>query len=367
MDKRVNGLKVALVGSYPPGYGGIAIHIQRLQAECLNDNIQCTVFNTNLYVKRVEYVLNLRRVREWPRILISAQDIIHVHTTSMHWRIPALLFCLSRLKRAKYMITYHSLRYSAQDFSLLGRMMMRVILKSASHCIVTNSEIKEKLISLGARPERISIIPAFLPPVKKDEEIAEIPQQVWDFMDSHTPVISANAFTIIFYGGQDLYGIDMCVELCARLKSDYPRVGFVFCLPDIRDYDYFNELKRRITEKGVENNFLFQTEPCQFYPIMMKSDIFARPTISDGDAISLREALYLKVPSVASDVVPRPGGTVLFKNRDVDDFIARVKMVWENYSYYKSEMESLEMENGLSKILGIYRSLASQSKVSHSG
>lgn len=117
----------------------------------------------------------------------------------------------------------------------------------------------------------------------------------------------------------------------------------------------------------MEDNFLFQTNPYQFYPILMKSDIFTRPTTSDGDAISLREALYLKTPSVASDVVPRPEGTVLFKNRDVADFIDRVKMVWDNYSYYKSKMESLEVENGLSKTLGVYRSLASKGKVSHNG
>lgn len=363
----MNGLKVALVGGYPPPYGGVSIRVRRLQAECLNNNIQCTVYNTSRYIKRAKHVLNLSRVRDWPRILISAQDIIHVHTTGMHWKIPALLFCLSKLKKAKYIITYHSLRYSAQDFSPLGRKMMKVILKSASHCIATNSEIKEKLISLGAKPERISVIPAFLPPVLKDEEIDEIPQEVWDFMDRHTPVISANAFRINFYNGQDLYGIDMCVELCASLKSRYPQIGFIFCLSDIGDYDYFNELKRRLTEKGMEDNFLFQTNPYQFYPILMKSDIFTRPTTSDGDAISLREALYLKTPSVASDVVPRPEGTVLFKNRDVADFIDRVKMVWDNYSYYKSKMESLEVENGLSKTLGVYRSLASKGKVSHNG
>jgi len=56
MDKRANVLKVALVGVYPPPYGGVAIHVQRLQAECLNNNIRCTVFNTNRYVKKAQHV-----------------------------------------------------------------------------------------------------------------------------------------------------------------------------------------------------------------------------------------------------------------------------------------------------------------------
>lgn len=354
MDKRENKLKIALVGGYPPPYGGVSIHIQRLHTQCLNSNIRCTVFNTSSHVKSAKHVVNLSRVRDWPYILTSRQDIFHINTTSMHWKIPAFFFYLSKIKRAKFILTYHSLRYSASDFSPLGRRMIRIIFKSASHCIATNSEIKERLISQGARPERISVIPAFLPPIEEEEEIAEIPQEVWDFIDSHTPVISANAFRIVLYDGQDRYGVDMCIELCASLKSAYPKIGFVFCIPDIGDYDYFNELKRRIAEKGIEGNFLFQTKPYQFYPILMKSNVFVRPTNTDGDAISLREALFLKIPSVASDVVPRPEGTVLFKNRDVEDFIARVKMVWDSYGYYKSQIESIEVENGLGEILKVY-------------
>ena len=47
-------------------------------------------------------------------------------------------------------------------------------------------------------------------------------------------------------------------------------------------------------------------------------------------------------------------GTVLFKNRDMEDFIARVKMVWDSYGYYKSKMESLKLEKGISVILKVY-------------
>jgi len=274
----------------------------------------------------------------------------------MHWKIPAFFFYLSKIKGAKFILTYHSLRYSASDFSPLGRKMIRTILKSASHCIATNSEIEGGLISLGAKAKRISVIPAFLPPVKNNQEITEIPQEVWNFIDSHTPVISANAFRIGISYGQDRYGVDMCIELCASLKSTYPQIGFVFCIPDIGDYDYFSELKRRVVEKEIEGNFLFQTKPCQFYPILMKSDVFVRPTNTDGDAISLREALFFRTPSVASDVVPRPEGTVLFTNRDTEDFIARVKMVCDNYEQYKSQIESIEVENGLSEILKVYNS-----------
>jgi len=357
-NKLVNESKLALVGSYPPPYGGVSIHIQRLHAECLNNNIRCTVFAVNSNVKIVEHVLKLKRIKDWLRILTSNQDIIHVHITNMHWIVASFFSYMSRIKRVKFVLTYHSLRYNEKDFSPIGRKMIKIVLKHSSHCIVTNKVIAAKLLSMGADIERISVVSPFLPPVVNDQDISEIPQEVWDFIDTHTPVISANAFSIMFYNDQDLYGIDMCIDLCANLKDTFPQIGFVFCIPHIGNQEYFNIMKQRITEKGIENNFLFVTEPYQLYPILMKTDVFVRPTNTDGDAISISEALFFKKPVVASDVITRPKGTMLFKNRDMEDFITQVRILLGNYDRNKSKLRSLEVTSGLSEILEIYRSLA---------
>jgi glycosyltransferase involved in cell wall biosynthesis len=361
MEKQTGELKVALVGPYPPPYGGVSIHIQRLHGQSAADDIISTVFDNSRHVKKVRGVLNLSRFWNWPRILLSRQDIIHVHTTSTHWLIPAFFLFLARLKGIKFVLSYHSLRYDLRDFGLIGRRMIRVILRLASHCIATNHEIKERLISLGAKPENITVIPVFLPPVIKESEINEIPQIAWDFIDSHKPVISASAFRIVLFEGIDRYGIDMCIELCAGLKSACPEIGLIFCLPEIGDLDYFNELKRRIVEKGIEENFLFQTKPCQFYPVLMKSDLFVRPTNTDSYGISVAEAVYFKVPAIASDVCQRPAGTVLFKNRDTEDFISRVKIVWDNHDDYEVKADTVKVESGREEILEIYRRLTGKS------
>jgi glycosyltransferase involved in cell wall biosynthesis len=358
MSKRSDRIKVALVGIYPPPYGGVSIHIQRLHDLCLDNGIRCTVFDVSRQVKKAPDVVNISRPWRWPNVLISRQDVIHVHTTGQHWVIPSLFFFLAGIKGARYVLTYHSLRYEPADFGWLGRRVLKAVLSSASRCIAANAEIREKLVAFVSGLEKVSVIPAFLPPAEKEPEIAAIPREVWDFMDRHKPVISASAFRPVVHEGIDRYGIDMCLELCASLKDVYPEVGFVFCLPDIGDGWYFRELQRRIAEKGIVDNFLFHTRPGQFYPILMKSDIFVRPTNTDGDAVSLREALYLKIPSVASDAVPRPAGTVLFKNRDVGDFIDRVKIVWENYGDYKAELKSLEVPGAMTEMLEIYRRLA---------
>ena len=367
MDNRKDKLQIVLIGPYPPPYGGVSIHIQRLQGLLLTSGIQCVIYDVSPYPKNTKGVMNLRRPGSWLHLLNSTEEIVHIHNSGANLKKMLPLFALLKFRGKKAIITYHSLRDNVQHFNWFKRKAMQIIFDIASHYIVANPEIKMKLLSLGASAETISVIPAFLPPTITQQEIDKIPQEVLDFINSHSPVISAGAFRITFYEGQDLYGIDMCIELCANLKNSYPQIGFVFCLPNVGDYDYLSKMKREIRDKNIENNFLFITQPLdEVYPIWRKSDIFVRPTVSDGDAVSLREALYLKTPSVASDVVLRPKGTVLFKNRNMEDFVASIKMVWDNYDYYKAKVESIEVENGLNKILKVYSSLANKRKVSKS-
>jgi len=274
------------------------------------------------------------------------------------WQVPWLFRILATLKRARFVVTYHSLRYGSGDFSRLGRRMMRSVLQASSRCVTINEDIKGKLVAMGASPEKVSVVPPYLPPVIKEEDVAAVPPSVWTFIAAHRPVIPANAFAIIRDKGVDLYGIDMCVELCAALKKLYPAVGLVFFLPDVRDYEYFHELERRIAEKGIGGNFLFQTTPCQLYPVIMKSDIFVRPTAVDSYGISVAEAIHFKVPAVASDVCLRPEGAVLYKSRDAADFIRCVKAVWENYPDFKAKLESAGPVNALGDILAIFCALS---------
>jgi glycosyltransferase involved in cell wall biosynthesis len=61
---------------------------------------------------------------------------------------------------------------------------------------------------------------------------------------------------------------------------------------------------------------------------MRRSHVFVRATLEDGDSISVREALALGVPVVASRVGTRPPGTILFHPGDVEDMLSKVDLAW---------------------------------------
>jgi glycosyltransferase involved in cell wall biosynthesis len=265
---------------------------------------------------------------------------------------------LSAVTRNKTIVTFHSAAgTNIGSLNSFKKIEHRMALNRVDHYIAVAAAVREALKELGINAERISTLPAFLPPRPRTEDFDEIPRQIWDFIGTHAPVITANAPTIDFHDGADLYGIDLCIDLCANLRGLYPHHGFVFCIANVTDRDYLNELQQRIIEKRIPDNFLFVTRSYAFYPLLTKSDLFIRPTNTDGDAISVREALYYKIPTIASDVAPRPRGTIEFANRNIDDLSAKVVQILRDLPWYKTQLASAAPPDNFKKIAEIYASV----------
>jgi len=165
------------------------------------------------------------------------------------------------------------------------------------------------------------MFPGFLPPSAAEQSPQHVDPDVRTFCDAHSPLIVANG-KVAYWRGQDLYGFDQLILLTERLKSTFPNIGTVISFWDHlpSDQPRLNHLVATARAKGLEKNILFNTTPGLFVPILDLADVFVRPTVTDGDANSIREALYLGVPVVASDAVVRPPGTILFRTRDITDF-----------------------------------------------
>jgi hypothetical protein len=351
---------IVQVGAVPPPIGGVTVYIKRMKDFLDSKNIANQVWDYSRIKKNEENVVNL-----WfpfiPFYYAINKDIkiIHYHIVGTMTKNYIGFFNRNFFKKRKKILTIHGACKGLFD---RNRKLICKSLNSFDAIICMTNNDKKYLIENGIIID-IYDIPGFIPPTIKEQDIKEISRDVWNFINDHKPLISANASNISFYKQQDLYGIDMCIELCTNLKNEYPHIGFIFSIPSINDYEYFKTMKQRIIQNGIEDNFLFFTKPYQLYPILMKSDIFVRPTNTDGDAISIREALYLKIPTVASDVVPRPEGTLIFGNRDIEDFILKVKDIIINYNLYKEKFKRKEIENNAEKILEIYQKMTDINKM----
>ena len=160
----------------------------------------------------------------------------------------------------------------------------------------------------------IRYISPFIPPV--DEDLAIQSDIVSNFVNKHSLTLCANASKIVFHDQQELYGLDLCVEMMRQVCKVRKDVGLVFYLSKSNNAEYIAEQKVKAEKYGVAQHILIHESEEQFYPLIRRSAIFLRPTNTDGEPLSIRESLYFGVPVITSDVVQRPNGCVLFRNRD---------------------------------------------------
>lgn len=358
MDGNKKKYRIALFGSYPPPYGGVTVHIQRLKEVLVKNGFECRVydFNNSQNSRPEKDIIVIKNPVVWAvkYLLSKKEDIIHTHNSD--WRIRAMVGLLS-LTGAKTIVTIHgdSLKYSIGDKNFIKRFFVIFFLKRTNFIIAVNQEIYNLCISLGIKKEKIAIIPGFIPPKIHDIELKITSKEIQFFIDTHSPILVGYAFKIVFHNNQDLYGIDMCIDLCFNLKKEYPEIGFIFILPLIGDNNYFEKLNQRIVECKLSNNFLFITGEKQLIPVLVNSKILIRPTNTDGDPLSIREALLFRVPVIASDVVQRPDGVVLFKNRDLKSLTNATLDVLKKYEIYRNRISIDQSDNSADKIIGIYQ------------
>jgi len=357
------------VGNYPPPYGGISMRIKRLTGLVNALGGKCVVFSPKQsafhpdmvsFLDFGKIILRNTLPKRRKRLLFHVQHS-EIQTFRMKWY---LFLFLIKLVGGKVVLGLGSLRYDLRKLPLFKKLLFKRVSKLVDHYIAVGPHIADKLIMEGCPKQKISIIPGFVPP---DEEELFNPKSISPdlevFLKEHNPVISANASGIVFYDGKDLYGLDMCVELSARLHNQYPNLGFVCAIaPNGHgskndDWEYLEKIRRLVQRLQITPNFYFRICSEPFTPLLKRSDIFVRPTCTDGDANSVREALYLGKPTVASDAVARPEGCLTFKSGDVQDLYRKVDDVLKDYGEHKKRISEMNMPQPHQDLLQLYSHL----------
>jgi len=347
-------MKVALFGTYPPPIGGTSIYIKRLADFLSDNNINIAVYDTHGNgIKDKNYVKKIRYNKKWLiRYLFTiSEDIIHSHTHS--WKDRAALVFISRMRRKKIIFTFHSLREERNDLTIFEKILVKYVLKKSNIILTAGENERNKLLKWGGINANVRVIPTFIPPKR---EKFYIPMFIKKFINAHKIIITANGSNMNFYKGDDLYGLDMFIDLCAKLKKDYD-IGFIYCLTEITDKNYYNKIINLINDFKLQDNFILVNENIELWPIIEKSNLFIRPSNSDGDSISVREALYYRVPVIASDVIIRPEGIILFKSRDNKDLYNKVVSVLDNYNIIKEKIVKIKAKDYAREILEIYKQI----------
>jgi glycosyltransferase involved in cell wall biosynthesis len=297
---------VLLCGPFPDPVGGVSVHLARLRAVLGREpvwQVQCV----DEAALRKPALFNIRSLQWWRYLrLMWWADIVHVHSSVLLLR--AMHVLLAALLGKRVVLTIHSHRPASRGAHLLARWLCRV----PQAVIAVNDDIRLALCP------RALVIPAYITPSADEEkvpdDIAAWAHQVKAVQGKQLMV--SNAYKLVLHDGQDLYGLDLLIDLFAdpAIRAQYCLLFVVSSLAGCEER--YQMYQQRIAERGLEQSILLLNRAMPFAGLLQLCDVSVRATNTDGDALSIRESLSYGKRTLASDCVARPDGVELFRSRD---------------------------------------------------
>jgi glycosyltransferase involved in cell wall biosynthesis len=319
MSSKQQGNKIAIIGPYPPPYGGISVHIKRILSYYKDGNIvfynetktksPCTQVSFSKYVR---YFVALT-------FLFKKFKLIHHHSPDRYMR---LWLCFLGLLGKNIYIHIHgaSLVDSLGKKGIISS-LTKLLLKHVN-VLACNEEIHEFVQQY--HPKSVYLLDAYLPPIYEkdvfDKFLANVKLDPDDI----------NLTTVGWfkeYNHEDLYGFDLMIEALDNVKKIFPKKNIMLyaSINGIVDDDIFLNFKTKLTQYRLDDSIVLLNESFEeVWPLFIIGDIFIRATNTDGGSVSVKEAIWAESSVLASDVVPRPAGITLFKQRSAADLTEKL-------------------------------------------
>lgn len=311
---------VLLVGPCPPPHGGVSVHVAGLRRELEDAGVPCALLDakpgatpTGGECLRTSGAIGLLRAigrhgrHGW---------LIHTHINGHNHKswLLALAAGLGGATAPARLLTVHS--GMAPDHLEGGgaRLLARIACRLYDRIICVNEEIRRAVAAAGVPEARLRVLAAAVPSRRTP---VELPDPLARWLRGRTPLLSA---ALAF---EPEYRFDLLAAAVVALRRDHPDIGCVVMgsgsrQPQARELIAGSGLEEAVCLTGdVDHDTCLQ--------LVAESDLFVRTNDRDGDALSVREALMLGVPVVATDVGSRPPGTILFAAGDFQAMLAAIR------------------------------------------
>ncbi|HZX94471.1 MAG TPA: glycosyltransferase family 4 protein, partial [Myxococcales bacterium] len=324
--------KVLLVGDFPPPHGGVATHVEELFHSARDRGAECEVLDIGKGQLPAQGVVPSGGMPRFSSLLIgfAARGFrVHVHTNGANprsWMLAQACAAAGRLSGGA-LITLHSGLLPAWLGEIPSRgVMARAVLGQFAHVIAVSSPIRDALARCGVR--NVDVVPAFssefvkpgLPPPGLDELRA-----------------AARPLYCAMIAPRPEYGAEILLDAFARVRSRLPAASLALYGPG----------SESVHADGVQG--FGEIPRARALALMAACDVFVRPTLADGDSVSVREALALGRPVVATSVGHRPDGVRLVPPGDAAALAEALAAAAE-----AGALPAGPAANGLQRILSLY-------------
>jgi glycosyltransferase involved in cell wall biosynthesis len=225
----------------------------------------------------------------------------------------------------RIVFTFHSGGYpsSPRGRSTTASSFTGFVLRRFDRLIAVNSALVDFFRKVGVSDERVALIcPHSFPgefSIGNGTAIEAMPEQLACFLEAHNP-------NLISVGGlEPEYDLPLQIQVLSRVRERFGNAGLVMIGSGRKE----NEVRALIAAQPDEDHMLLAGDVAHRATLqaIARSDVMLRTTLYDGDAISVREALHLGIPVIATDNGMRPEGVRLIPVSDENALFAAIETV----------------------------------------
>jgi glycogen(starch) synthase len=346
-------MRVLQLGPYPPPHGGVQSNLVAIRTFLRSKGVPCSVINITRHrqpdADEVYYPNTaLALIQLLGRL---DYDVIHLHVGGMLTRRLLSLALVCTLPRAKSVMTFHSGGYpSTNEGRSTGRNSYAAfVLRRFDGLIGVNQEIMRFFSRLEVAPERTRLIPphSFLP---EERNAATMPPALELFFNTHNPVLISVGLL------EPEYDLALQIEAMAHVREKFPSAGLVL----IGSGSLQLELSGKIAACPYAEHVLLcgDVPHATTLQAISRAQLMLRTTLYDGDAVSIREALHLGTPVIASDNGMRPAGVQLIPKSNLKALQDAIENRLSEPASRKTEYGS--DDSNLQAVLDFYRELTGE-------
>jgi len=297
-------LDVVIVGPVAPPLGGISAHVERLAELLEREGLRVGIVDHfgNRGHPRVIATLRRNPLRYWWEMRRLQARVVHYHHS--RWSTLVATGLARRARRGTWIATVHGHELERSLSSRLPwvKWLGYWALGRFDQLIAVSDAVAETIVRPGGPP--VAVIPAYLPP---SEPYARLDDAV-----DGPPTALLSAYKVASRPSDDLYGLDIAGVILACACAQIPDLRCELFLSrgpaGHAERQYLERVLQPLRDTAADRVHVYVE--ARLPPAFRPGAVYLRPTRTDGDAVSIREALDCGVPVVASDVVTRPDGVM---------------------------------------------------------
>lgn len=344
-------MRIAQLGPIPPPHGGVSMNILSIHDALRrggHESILIDITNRGRQDDCGE-ALKPRSAVDLVRLLLTLNcQIVHYHVGGdFRTRLALLVLVCGMLPGKRSVVTFHSGGYAeaigdgATYFSLRG-----FAFRSLDRLVGVNPQMMKMFASFGVPEVRMRMILPF--ELRRPDSAVELPENFVQFLSGAQPfLLSVGGLEDEYLNADLVRAMPVLIRRFSNARLLIAGVGTLEA-----------ELVSEISKLGLEGKIMLggNIDHEVILHLIERADVMLRLTKFDGDSISVREAMFLGTPVIATDNGMRPKGVHLVTNPPGNaEFLAAVQTCLGIGKARASSNESAV--SNVDKVIELYREM----------